>query len=200
MSSASPSASSFSGARLARLCDFLFEAGMLRKTPRTGYQFLGSGGENVAEHSCRVCMTGLVLAEMAGLDEAARNRVVLLCLFHDFHEARTGDCNYVSKRYVRPDERAALRDALEGTGLGGIVLPLREEFEARETTEARIARDADQLDLMLNLREEEERGNPEASLWLDAVTERLLTPEGKALASVIRTHNHTTWWRAAQQD
>ena len=33
---------------LRRLADFVFELGMLRKTPRTGYQFLGSGAENVA--------------------------------------------------------------------------------------------------------------------------------------------------------
>ncbi|MGE4193968.1 MAG: phosphohydrolase, partial [Pseudodesulfovibrio sp.] len=37
--------------RLTRIVDIFNECGMLRKTPRTGYQFLGSGSENVAEHS-----------------------------------------------------------------------------------------------------------------------------------------------------
>ena len=54
--------------RMARLADFLFEAGMLRKTPRTGYQFLGSGRENVAEHSFRTALIGYSLARMAGAD------------------------------------------------------------------------------------------------------------------------------------
>lgn len=199
MTSRSSSSSSEGFApRLARICDFLFETGMLRKTPRSGYQFLGSGRENVAEHSYRACMAGLVLAELAGLDEAARNRVVLLCLFHDFHEARTGDPNYVNKRYVRLDENAALEDALEGTGLHSLFMPLWEEFEGRQTPEARIARDADQIDLMLNLREEEERGNPQATAWLDAVQQRLQTPQAKELAGIIRSHDHTNWWQAAQ--
>ena len=55
---------------LTHLADFLFEAGMLRKTPRTGYQFLGSGGESVAEHSFRTAIVGYVLASMAGADVA----------------------------------------------------------------------------------------------------------------------------------
>jgi len=42
------------------IADFLFEVGMLSRTPRSGYQFLGSGRESVAEHIfthgiCRIC-------------------------------------------------------------------------------------------------------------------------------------------------
>lgn len=184
--------------RLARLCDFLFETGMLRKTPRSGYQFLGSGRENVAEHSYRTCMTGLILGEMAGCDESAQRTILLLCLFHDFHEARTGDLNYVNKRYMRPDADAALEDALRGTGLRDLFMPIWKEFEERATPEARIARDADQIDLMLSLREEEERGNPQAALWLDAVEQRLQTPQGKRLAAALRSHDHTNWWQGPQ--
>ena len=35
---------------MQRLTDFLNEVGMLRHTPRSGYKFLGSGQETVAEH------------------------------------------------------------------------------------------------------------------------------------------------------
>ena len=81
---------------LERLADFCNEAGMLRHTPRSGYAFLGSGRESVAEHSYRTTVLGYMLARMAGLDPS---RVVMLCLFHDLHEARTGDFNYVNHRY-----------------------------------------------------------------------------------------------------
>lgn len=47
--------------RLERLADFFNEVGMLRHTPRTGYAFLGSGKENVAEHSYRVSVMGLCI-------------------------------------------------------------------------------------------------------------------------------------------
>ena len=74
-------AGEFTTARLERLADFFNEVGMLRHTPRTGYAFLGSGKENVAEHSYRVSVMGYVLARMCGMDPA---RVTYLCLFHDF--------------------------------------------------------------------------------------------------------------------
>ena len=65
MCTASPDSLAEKNARLNRLCDFIFEAGMLRRTPRSGYQFLGSGRENVAEHSFLCALIGLVLAELA---------------------------------------------------------------------------------------------------------------------------------------
>lgn len=48
--------------QLGRLADFCNEVGMLRHTPRSGYAFLGSGRENVAEHSYRVSVLGYALA------------------------------------------------------------------------------------------------------------------------------------------
>ena len=36
-----------------RIVEFLFEVGMLKRTPRSGWQFLGSGSESVAEHAFR---------------------------------------------------------------------------------------------------------------------------------------------------
>ena len=43
---------------MQRLTDFLNEVGMLRHTPRSGYKFLGSGQETVAEHSHRTAGIG----------------------------------------------------------------------------------------------------------------------------------------------
>ena len=51
---------------MQRLTDFLNEVGMLRHTPRSGYAFLGSGRETVAEHSHRTAVIGYVLAKKIG--------------------------------------------------------------------------------------------------------------------------------------
>ena len=83
------------------LVNFLFEVGMLKKTPRTGYQFLGSGRESVAEHSFRTAVIGYLLSLQE--PEADVQKTTLMCLFHDIHEARTGDHNYVNKQYVEVD-------------------------------------------------------------------------------------------------
>lgn len=177
--------------QLHRLADFLFEAGMLRKTPRTGYQFLGSGQENVAEHSFGTAIIGYVLAKLAGANEA---RTIFLCLFHDFAEARTGDFNYVNRLYNKCDPKAALQDAACGTGLEHDLLAMWEELENDNTLEARLANDADQLDLILNLKEELDLGNPYAAKWLESSVQRLLTPQAQKLAAAILSTDHTDWW------
>ena len=177
--------------RMQRLADFLFEAGMLKKTPRTGFQFLGSGSENVAEHSFRTALIGFVLASMAG---ANAERSALLCLIHDFHEARTGDFNYVNSMYNSSKQRLAMEHALMGTGLSALVLALWDEQDSRESPEGRLSRDADQIDLILNLVQERVLGNPYAEKWIEPALKRLQTPEGKALAMVILETDPADWW------
>jgi len=48
---------------MKNIVNFLFEIGILKKTPRSGYQFLGTGNESVAEHSFRVAVIGYLLAK-----------------------------------------------------------------------------------------------------------------------------------------
>ncbi|MBW1800594.1 MAG: HD domain-containing protein, partial [Deltaproteobacteria bacterium] len=137
--------------------NFLFEVGMLKKTPRTGYQFLGSGNESVAEHSFRMVIIGYLLVQQE--PDADSQKTLLMCLFHDLHEARTGDHNYVNKRYVTVNETKAVRDLAKGLSCGEEIVALTREFNAGESIEARIARDADQLDLILEPKEQQDLGN-----------------------------------------
>lgn len=177
--------------RLERLADLCNEAGMLRHTPRSGYAFLGSGRENVAEHSYRTTVLGYILARMAGEEPC---RVVMLCLFHDLHEARTGDFNYVNHRYDTCRARAALEDATAGTGLEAEILGGWDELEAAQSAAARLAHDADQLDLICNLRTELSRGNEFAREWLDSALRRLRTPQARELAEAVLRADPNRWW------
>jgi putative hydrolase of HD superfamily len=177
--------------RLQRIVDFFHEAGMLRFTPRTGYQFLGSGRENVAEHSFRAAVIGWVLARMAGADAP---RTALICLFHDLSEARTGDFNYVNRIYNKSLPRKALEDATFGTGLAEEVLSFWDELENNASPEAKLAHDADALDLILNLKRELDLGNRAAAAWLDCALRRLRTPEGQELARIVVETDHNAWW------
>lgn len=177
--------------RRGRLADFIQECGMLRHTPRSGYAFLGSGRESVAEHSYRTTVIGYVLARLAG---ASVEEVMRLCLFHDLHEARTGDFNYVNHRYNTSRAREALEDAVAGTGLEDDILSGFQAFEDRESLEARLARDADQLDLMANLRAEQDRGNAFAVQWLENAVQRLRTPWGQELGRELMRTDSNRWW------
>ena len=89
------------------IVNFFFELGMLKRTPRSGFQFLRSGQESVAEHSYRVTLIGFTMAKLTPHADPAR--VMSLCLFHDVPEARTGDLNYVNKQYVEVHEQEADR-------------------------------------------------------------------------------------------
>jgi putative hydrolase of HD superfamily len=92
---------------MKNIVNFLFEVGILKKIPRSGYQFLGTGGESIADHSFRVAIIAYLLAKRE--PEADAQKAVLMSLFHDLPEARTGDHNYVNKRYVVVNEDKAGR-------------------------------------------------------------------------------------------
>ena len=177
---------------MKRTVEFLFEAGMLKKTPRTGFQFLGSGAESVADHSFRTTLLGYVLATME--NGADVDKTVRMCLFHDLPEARTGDHNYVNKKYVAVNEEKAILDQTRDLPFGGDIVNLTHEFNAANTLEARIAKDADQLDLILELKVQLDSGNPNAKEWLGYALKRLCTESGKALGREIMASKSDAWW------
>lgn len=145
----------------------------------------------MAEHSFRTTVIGYVLARLTGSDWT---KVMFMCLFHDLPEARTGDFNYVNKMYNQAASEQALEDALAGTGLTEDIKTAQQELEAARTPEAALAQDADQLDLILSLKEEQDLGNPYAHTWIKHALKRLRTESGKDLAAVILRTDHTDWW------
>ena len=182
------------------LARFMFEAGMLKKMRRTGYPFLGSGGESVADHCFRASLIGYHLALLdPGLDAG---RVALMLLHHDLAETRTNDLNYVHKRYARADEDKARRDQMGDLPpqVAGRMRELSEEFEAGQTPESRLAHDADQLDLLVELKEQKDLGNPYAAHWIHYALKRLQTPAGHELAQAILKTDWTDWWFEKRED
>jgi putative hydrolase of HD superfamily len=174
------------------IANFLFEVGMLKRTPRTGLQFLGSGEESVAEHVFRVVFIGYALARLSqDVDEL---KVLKMCFLHDLPEARIGDLNYVNKKYVSADEAKALRDLAETIPFGADIQEIIEEFNRAETSEAQLANDADQLELILMLKEYKDLGNKYADEWISFALKRLRTEKAQALARAIIDTDSTSWW------
>lgn len=177
---------------MKELADFLFEVGMLQRTPRTGFQFLGSGCESVAEHVLRTIFTGYVLSKLE--PEVDQLKILKLCLFHDLSEARTGDMNYVNKKYVTVDEEKAVSELADTLSFGGEIKSLVSEFNERKSREALIAHDADQLSLILRLKECGDLGNKYSREWIDFAIQRLATDNAKKLADVIIETDSSDWW------
>lgn len=165
---------------------------MLKRTPRTGYQFLGSGAESVAEHIFRTVYIGYALGRMT--ENVNVDRIVKMCMFHDLPEARTGDQNYVNKKYVDVDIQKAVEDMASPLAFGGEIKELICEFEEGKTEESRIARDADQLEFILALKEWKDIGNAYAEEWLVFSLKRLQTDHARELARVILETDSSLWW------
>jgi putative hydrolase of HD superfamily len=175
-----------------RIVDFLFEVGMLKRTPRSGWQFLGTGNETVAEHVFRTTMITFVLA--ADSPDVDRDRALRMALLHDLPEARTGDLNYMNQKYVTADEGAAAAAMARDLPFGEEMERLLAEYRAQETPEARLVRDADQLEMLLELRDHQDAGNPRAREWMPFVVERLGSEFARELARRIIDADPSRWW------
>jgi putative hydrolase of HD superfamily len=180
------------------IANFLFEVGMLKKTPRTGFQFLGSGYESVAEHILGTIFIGYTLCKLEpDVDEW---RVLRICLVHDLPEARTGDMNYVNKKYVSVNEEKAIRELTETLFFGEDIKAAIDEFNEKRTREALIAHDADQLALILQLKEYGDLGNKYSKEWIEFAIKRLSTDTAKKLADAILKTDFSHWWFKDKSD
>jgi len=177
---------------MSPLADFLFEAGMLAHLPRAGFHFLGGVQQSVAEHSFRAALIGFVLGRLA--EDVDTAHLVQLCLFHDLPEARTGDLNYVQRQYAVADTERALEDQTASLPFGLEIAAYLREFEAGQTRASLLAHDADQLEMLLTLKEQADLGHRRAEDWLEGVAERLRTEEGRRLAEQIRGTRYDAWW------
>ena len=179
--------------------DFLFEAGMLAKTPRSGFFFLGSGEQSVAEHINRVAYIGYCLAHLSK-EKVDVGRVVQLCLFHDISESRISDLNYVHQKYTTRLEDKAHDDLTASLPFGAHLRDLLNEYETRESLESKLAKDSDNLELLLALKEQMDIGNKRAETWIGPLLGRLKTGEAKALAEVIMQTDSDRWWYGEKDD
>lgn len=177
---------------MERLVRFIFEALFLKQIPRSGYQFLGAGRESVAEHVYAATIIAFILSKMEPRSDT--ERLICMCLFHDLPEARMGDLNYVQKRYVSPDEASAMADATKGLSFGCHIESLLEEFNAAESLEAQLARDADQLALLFDLKLLKDLGYQTPQQWLPHVEKRLRTQAARDLSGALLRSSGDDWW------
>ncbi len=175
-----------------QLAGFVYETGIHSKTPRSGLWFLGSGSQSVAEHLFHTAMIAYVLAKME--KKANVGKTVLMALFHDIGEGRTSDHNYVHQRYGRLAEDEAVKDIAKNLPFGEEILALFKEEQLKISLEAKLVKDADQLEWMSTLREEEIKGNSKAKQWIVIAQKRLKTKTGKELGKVLAKTHPDGWW------
>lgn len=180
---------------MSKLVNFFYEIGSLRKIMRAHRQsFLSDDlSDNIASHSYRVSVIGYFLAKQEQADIA---KVMAMCLFHDIGEARSGDQNWIHKRYVKVFEDEIIADQLEHLTPDQAEYNLAKEYQARQTLEAKVAKDADLLDQALLVQEYIQAGNQEAHTWHGPEKiDQLSTATAKQLYQQINTTKPSHWWK-----
>lgn len=137
--------------------ELLYEVGALRYMPRQWQRFHMPGVANNAEHMFRVVWIALTLAKRV-TEDVDTEKIVKMAIAHDIAESRTGDVDYLSRQYVDRHEAKALEDMFEDTSVGDDFVELLQEYETRTSLEAKIVKDADNLDVDMELREQSATG------------------------------------------
>lgn len=186
---------------LTRDTELLYEIGCFRHVQRTWKRFHNPDVANASEHTFRVMWTALLLAKheraMGGVaKKLSEEKILKIAMAHDLAESRTGDVDYISRQYTTRDEEKGAHDMFSGTVFAKEVLPLLAEYEKRESLEAKIVKDADTLDVELELMEEQSRGNELGGKLLelrkDSVYGKLFTESARRFWHKIRdTHPHS---------
>ncbi len=162
--------------QVAAVVDYLFEAGTLKRLPRTGWLNAGiKHPETIAEHSHRTALIGAVLAVIESADPA---KVALMGVVHDTQETRVGDIAYIGRRYLKAaDNRDVTADQTAGAppAVREALAAIVDEIETYETREAIIHRDADKLECLFQAIEYRETGNTNMQPFYRQHARRLTT-------------------------
>lgn len=184
------------GSELVDVSRYVYELGTLKKGPRAGWSIPGVPiPETIGSHIYRTAVLGLILATLEGADVG---RTVTLCVLHDNHESRIGDIASVARPYVRTVEPQVVVQHQTEHMPAAVRNAIREavqQYEARETPEAMIARDADRLEAIVQGREYEREGF-NTTEWQASAIASLKTDSARQLARSIVETDPQDWWQA----
>ena len=179
--------------QLERNVQLLFEVGSLKNTQRGWKQHLGECA-NTIEHTYRVMWIALILARMEGVKN--EEKIMKMALVHDIADTRTTELSYVQKVYQEDVGDKPVGDMLFLTSLAGLFEEYK-EYSLRSSIESKIVKDADNLDVDLELKELEEKGSTLPKKWSSfrkmVRSKKLYTESSKKLWDAIQVTDVASW-------
>lgn len=185
---------------MSRDTDLLFAIGTMRFIPRMWRQFYLKDTANLAEHNNRVVWIALVLATRTAKTRPVDiGRVLQLALMHDMDEIRTGDVQPLTRRYTIRKSDEAVADTIAGTSVEELMASLHQEMKEKMTIEAQLAKDADILDVDLEMLELAFMGHKFGSDFTDIRDKirKLTTDAARDLLDEILQAKAEDWFRPA---
>jgi putative hydrolase of HD superfamily len=174
--------------------DLLYEVSAMRFIDRNWVQFHRPNVANVAEHSFRVAWIAQILALGEGADVG---RVLQMALMHDVGKSRAGDGHWMNRMYMKRDEAKAIADTTYATSVEQQAKALWNEFKSGETLEAKIVKDADNIDVDIEFRERREDwhfARTEDDIRRKVYETKLQTASAKQLWEQIQTSDPHDWY------
>jgi len=176
----------------SRAIDFFTLTRNLKTTKRTGWVMSGvKDPESISDHMYR--MTLMTYVASFSSRELDTNKCIKLAMIHDLAEAKVGDitphCG-VSEQDKYNMELKTMKSMKEmlGSALGGEeMLELWTEYEEGVTEEARLLKDLDKIEMILQAQEYEAEGSSEKNLnqFFSSTEGKWRTEIGKAWAKEI---------------
>ncbi len=177
---------------LERNLDFLYQLGSLRHVQRSWRQYFGTDVATDLEHTLRVVFIALMLAKMEG--GADEEMILKMAIIHDLAESLTGDLTPIQKRYVTINEEKAVHDMFEGTLLSEYE-DILHRYVKRECIESHIVKDADRIDVDIEIRELIMRGH-DMNKWVKrrkAIREEFFTTSAGTLWDKVQGSDPANW-------
>jgi putative hydrolases of HD superfamily len=180
----------------ARDIELIYEIGALRYMQRMWMRFLNPSFQNNSEHMFRVAWIALIIASREGVTD--HEKILKMALVHDIPESRAGDLDYLSRQYVQRDQEKGILDMLGGTSLEPNLIDIWQEYERRDCIEAKIVKDADNLDVDFELAEQAARGHgalreSKAVMRQHVAETKLYTKTAKQIWADMQTSNPHAW-------
>ena len=177
--------------------ELLYELGSLRFVQRTWRHFYNPDFKNLAEHHLHVAWIALLLARLEGIKDT--DKVLKMAIMHDVAESRTGDVNYIQRQYTKRNEDLGMSDIFQGTTLRNEFISLWEEYKEMKSKEAQVVKDADMLDVDMELKEQEAKGVHLRQEWKKSrdfvFKHNLYTKSAKKLWKLVQKSNPHDWHR-----
>jgi putative hydrolase of HD superfamily len=179
------------------IAKFLFEMGQLKRVKRSGWWIAGvKDPESVAEHTFRTAVIAYLLAHLEGVDTG---KAVLMALFHDMPETRTNDAHRIVRRYAKWEDvdRKAVDEQSKRlpNEMATQMATLFEEFEKEVSPEAKVVRDADLLECIVQAREYQALGYRDVVDWIFNAQRALRTDSAKRIAAECIKTEPKEWWQ-----
>lgn len=173
---------------LQSIIKFLEIAGMLKRTPRTGWVEVDVyQPESVADHTFRTALLCMLYADIESLNSL---KLLRMALIHDLPEALIGD--------LTPSEKTAETRDIEENAIKQILalLPPKQreiyitvwiEYQEGKTREAQALRQLEKIEMALQAKEYKKSGSTSQSLggFIKSAQEATSWPELKRLLLLV---------------